>query len=88
MDNAGLDPDYSVATKADDAKVDVFLWNRHVGIILGLDKIKPALTKACNLLRDCIFSWWQKKLTLECVKYLHEGEWQRRDVDAGQECIS
>ena len=63
-----MDPDYSVASKADDANVDVSLWDRHVGIILGLDKITTALTKACALLHKRMFSWWRKNLTLECVK--------------------
>ena len=88
QNDAGADPDYSVATKADDAKVDVSLWDRNVGIILGLVKITPALSKACDLVRESMFSWWRKKLTRECVKYLRERNWQRRDVDAGRECIT
>ena len=86
--SAGMDPDYSVATKADNAKVDVSLWDREVGIILGLGKITTALTKACALLRKRMFSWWRKNLTLECVQYLRKEGWKKRDVEAARECVS
>ena len=80
--------DYSKATKADDAKVDVSLWDRNVSKFLGLQgKITPELARGCELLRGRMFSWWRKRITLECVQHLRVQGWMKRDVEAGRECI-
>jgi hypothetical protein len=54
----------STATKSNDAKVDLSLWN------VGGDA--PGMEQARSTLRNWLHSSWQRAMTAEATQWLHE----------------
>ena len=55
--------DVSTATKADEAEIDLSLWN------VGGDG--PGMEAARTIIRDWLRSWWRRSMTREAACWLH-----------------
>ena len=70
--------DYGKAVKADNAKVNVDLWDKQCSQILGLEGgITVQLQAMTKLLHKSMFAWWRRKVTKECVQMLKQRGWDR-----------